>query len=344
MQIRPHSNPHSVLPDTYDRRRLAFTLVELLVVIGIIAVLIGILLPVLGKAREQANMTQCLSNLRQFYLADQMYVNQNGYHMPGWWTAESGTPPNAFNAYGRYWGGITEFRKAMGMPVLYPLAVGYYDASGSNPAVTKPGYRCYVTRKWYCPDAVKDFDGAPKPGADPDTHDYYYPGHYSYGMNVMGVDIPSALPAGGGPFQSGALEAGSFPDVWNSRATQADPRISPPNRIFHGFKPSQVKRAGDKIFFADAMYFVINPYGMGAPSFPNYKGWHNSIATYDLAKETTSTNGPYNTQRSIAWRHKRGANVVFFDGHGEWMHRDRLYDKDTSGNLIPNSKIWNVMD
>jgi prepilin-type N-terminal cleavage/methylation domain-containing protein/prepilin-type processing-associated H-X9-DG protein len=61
-----------------------FTLVELLVVIGIIAVLIGILMPVLGRAREQGRNARCLSNLRQIGAAMNLYSAENkGFIVPG---------------------------------------------------------------------------------------------------------------------------------------------------------------------------------------------------------------------------------------------------------------------
>jgi prepilin-type N-terminal cleavage/methylation domain-containing protein/prepilin-type processing-associated H-X9-DG protein len=97
------------------QQKKAFTLVELLVVIGIIAVLIGILLPTLSRARDHAQGVQCQSNLRQLHNAFVLYCNMyDGYCMPAqasngsfggsaseWWWLGSETLGRALGVKGR---------------------------------------------------------------------------------------------------------------------------------------------------------------------------------------------------------------------------------------------------
>jgi prepilin-type N-terminal cleavage/methylation domain-containing protein/prepilin-type processing-associated H-X9-DG protein len=118
------------------RTTRAFTLVELLVVIGIIALLISILLPALSKARESANRVACLSNQRQIFLAMAMYAGANRDFLP-----TSGTSPSSnISPIRADWG----VDAAGGTP--WPTALGrlwYHGYLGSKPSFvdSNPGVR-----------------------------------------------------------------------------------------------------------------------------------------------------------------------------------------------------------
>ena len=102
--------------------RIGFTLVELLVVIAIIAILAALLLPTLGRTKEQAKITQCLSNFRQIGLAVHMYVYDNEGTFPLWanmpW-ASNGAPG---------W-------------QTYHLGLGGHDADTKHPFMAKATHR-----------------------------------------------------------------------------------------------------------------------------------------------------------------------------------------------------------
>lgn len=146
--------------------RTAFTLIELVVVIGIITLLLALLLPLLGRVRRASGEVTCLSNLRQWAAAVQMYANSNQGYLPRRGqgvqpTSQINRPQDWFNA----------------LPPLVQLKP-YVDLASAG-TIPRPDGPHSI---WLCPQA-SDMAG---------------PCYWSYGMN-MGLSVEEASQNNGMP-------------------------------------------------------------------------------------------------------------------------------------------------
>jgi prepilin-type N-terminal cleavage/methylation domain-containing protein len=144
-------------------RRAGFTLVELLVVIGIIAILIGIVMPSLSRARESSRRAACLSNLRQLGMMLQIYANENKDQIPlgysnlqpwtGYYICQNGT---SYPVLGRLWVGgyLKTGAKAFYCPsqwenqFRYKVTINPWPPPGPFGVHTRAGYTSRPTIPW----------------------------------------------------------------------------------------------------------------------------------------------------------------------------------------------------
>jgi len=237
-------------------RRHAFTLVELLVVIGIIALLISILLPSLSRARKAAQTVACLSNMRQIGLSHQTYIAETkGFVLPAGYTNTTLTD---------LYGTVDSFANIL-------VDYGYLQV----PSVDRNDAPTGGNTVYKCPAAVTELgvyvNSYTLPASHTDAHGAQPTRYYST-VTKKYVDIWYAINA-----QSGA----SYDAYPSRRLDPADQRL---------YRMARIREASRTVFLLDGVLynFGSNKYRINARHGTG-EGTQTNIVFYDGHAETFQT-------------------------------------------------------
>jgi type II secretory pathway pseudopilin PulG len=313
----------------HRRAALAFTLVELLVVIGIIALLISILLPVLGRARQSANQVKCSANLHTIGLAIAMYVGENHGKLPFGFVHQGDAvgrikPPPNFNfavpnnQFAEW--DIFLVHELNGKYGMDSNDTAWGDGAGAAPTNSytgKPGFIDQGVRNTFlCPEVSTDLL--------PTAHSLVM--HYSA--------HPRVLP----------------------NLTSTDAYYGAPRKIL-GYLASAIKRSSEiAIVFDTSIYIDNNAWTAPADAFAldhgriqgwatpttdltnAYGKWGNTMSAGDPVDVTPCSNGgatgtasdwnadTFNNWGNIRFRHMNNtsANALMLDYHVQTFHYNKL--------------------